>query len=92
MNDLNKKAWGGLFFFIVALGFLLFLPAGTVYFWQAWVYLLLFSFSVIAITLYLMKKDPELLKRRVNAGSTAEKEKIKKEYNSLLNLVSSLFF
>ena len=78
MNNLNKKAWEGLIFFIVALAVLLFLPAGTLYYWQAWVYLILFSLSVIAITFYLMKKDPALLARRVNAGAAAEKEKSQK--------------
>lgn len=78
VNDLNKKAFEGLFFFIIALAVLLFLPAGTFHYWQAWVYLFLFSLSVIAITFYLMKKDPALLARRVNAGSAAEKEKSQK--------------
>jgi len=78
VNNLNKKAWEGLIFFIVALAVLLFLPAGTLYYWQAWVYLILFSLSVIAITFYLMKKDPALLARRVNAGAAAEKEKSQK--------------
>lgn len=34
----------------------------------------MFGASVLAITLYLMKKDPQLLTRRVYAGPTAEKE------------------
>ena len=77
-NNLNKKALGGLVFFLVALGLSLFLPAGTIYYWQAWVYLVLFFVSTTAITLYLMKKDPALLQRRMSVGSTAEKEKSQK--------------
>lgn len=78
MNSLSKKAWGGLVFFIIALGLLLFLPAGTIYFWQAWIYLFVFTLSVVAITFYLMKKDPALLERRINVGTKAEKEKSQK--------------
>ena len=75
MSDLNKKARGGLAFLMLVLGLLLFLPAGTVQYWEAWVYLFLFAASTMAITLYLMKMDPKLLEKRVKAGPTAEKEK-----------------
>lgn len=78
MDDVNKKAWGGLVFFIIALALFLFVPAGTILYWQAWVYLALFSASVTAITVYLMKKDPALLARRTAVGTTAEKEKSQK--------------
>lgn len=78
MNDVNKKAVEGLIFFIIGLALLLFLPAGTIFYGQAWVYLILFSISVTAITLYLMRKDPALLARRLSVGVKAEKEKSQK--------------
>ncbi len=78
MDSVNKKAWGGLVFFIIALGLLLFFPAGTIHFWQAWIYLFCFSLSVIAITYYLSVKDQALLARRVSVGFVAEKEKSQK--------------
>ena len=53
---------------------LLFLPAWTLAYWQAWAFLAVFGGSAFAITLYLMNKDPKLLERRVYAGPTAEKE------------------
>jgi len=53
---------------------LLFLPAWTLDYWQAWVFLAVFGVSALAITLYLMKKDPKLLERRMLAGPTAERE------------------
>jgi protein-S-isoprenylcysteine O-methyltransferase Ste14 len=37
-----------------------------------------FSASVLAITFYLMKHDPKLLERRMNAGPHAEKERSQK--------------
>jgi protein-S-isoprenylcysteine O-methyltransferase Ste14 len=74
MSDLNKKAFGGLLGLLLAMALLLFLPAGTLDYWQAWVFLALFGTASLAITMYLMKKDPGLLDRRVYAGPTAEKE------------------
>lgn len=72
------KAYFGLFWLIVIMGLLFFLPAGTLNYWQAWVYLFIFGISSLLITLFLMKKDVELLKRRVNAGAAAENEKSQK--------------
>jgi protein-S-isoprenylcysteine O-methyltransferase Ste14 len=60
------------------MGLLLFVPAGTARYWQAWIYLAVFFGSSLLITLYLMKKDPALLKRRLSGGPTAEKEKTQK--------------
>ena len=74
MNRLNIKAFGGLVFLLLVMGALLFLPAGTFDYWQAWAFLAIFFTAALVITLYLMKKDPKLLERRVYAGPTAEKE------------------
>src|SRR5438093_4611073 len=78
MTDLNKKAFAGFFRLLLGLSLLLFLPAWTFNYWQAWLYLAAFSLPILAITLYLMKYDPKLLARRVNAGAGAEKEKAQK--------------
>ncbi len=56
----------------------LFLSAWTINYWQAWVYLGIFLGSSILITLYLMKNNPALLRRRLRAGPTAEKRKPQK--------------
>ena len=77
-NNLNIKAWLGIVFLAIAMGLLLFVPAGTINYWEAWVYLAVFFGASILITLYLMKKDPALLKRRLSSGPTAEKEKTQK--------------
>ena len=53
---------------------LLFLPAWTLDYWQAWAFLAVFGGSALATTLYLMKRDPELLERRTRGGPIAEKE------------------
>jgi protein-S-isoprenylcysteine O-methyltransferase Ste14 len=54
------------------MGLLLFVPAGTVRYWQAWAYLAIFFGAAALTTLYLVRKDPALLARRMSGGPTAE--------------------
>ncbi|MDR3574987.1 MAG: isoprenylcysteine carboxylmethyltransferase family protein [Anaerolineaceae bacterium] len=74
MKNLNLKAFAGLLNLLVVLGLALFLPSWTLNYWQAWLFLAVFGVSVLAITLYLMKNDPQLLERRVQAGPVAEQQ------------------
>jgi protein-S-isoprenylcysteine O-methyltransferase Ste14 len=82
MNDLDTKAFLGLIFLIVVMGLVLFVPAWTFRYWQAWAYLVLFAISVGAITVYLMRNDRALLERRTSAGPGAEKENAQKAIQS----------
>lgn len=68
----------GLIQFQIVMALMLFLPAWTVRFWQAWVYWLLFSGLSTAITLHFLKHDPGLVERRLKVGPTAEREKSQK--------------
>ncbi len=84
----NTKAWLGLMFLAVSMSLVLFISAGTVRYWEAWVYLGVFFGATIPITLYLMKYSPALLTRRLSAGPAAEKEKAQK----VIMLFASLGF
>jgi len=53
---------------------LLFLPAGTLNYWQGWVFFALFFVASNAIGVYLAIYNPVLLERRMSVGPTAEKE------------------
>jgi len=88
MDNLAKKAIRGLVQLIFGLGFFLFVPAWTLDFWQAWLWLLVFAVSAALITVYLWKHDRQLLRRRIAAGPGAEKEKSQK----LIQLLASLIF
>ena len=59
-------------------GALLFVPAGTLDYWQAYVFMAVFVGGSAAITVYLALRDPKLLERRMNVGPTAEKEPTQK--------------
>jgi protein-S-isoprenylcysteine O-methyltransferase Ste14 len=87
MKHVVAKAFGGLAVLLLVMAALLFLPSWTIDFWQAWVFLAVFGFASLVITLYLMKKDPNLLERRVQAGPIAEKEWSQKVIQSLTSLM-----
>jgi protein-S-isoprenylcysteine O-methyltransferase Ste14 len=78
MTNLKTRAVLGLVLLAIVMGLLLFLPAGTARYWQAWGYLAVFFGASFLITLYLVKKDPALLRRRLRGGPTAEKENTQK--------------
>jgi protein-S-isoprenylcysteine O-methyltransferase Ste14 len=78
MKMLNVKAFGSLLLLILAMAALLFIPAWTLDYWQAWVFLAVYFACSVAITLYLMKRDPALLARRMSGGPMAEAQTIQK--------------
>jgi len=92
MKSLNNRAFGGLLFLMVMLATFLFLPAWTLDYREAWIFLAVFFFPVLAITLYLIKRDPQLLERRINAGPGAEKERSQKIIQFLATIAFILIF
>ncbi|MDT7764894.1 MAG: hypothetical protein QOC63_4314 [Mycobacterium sp.] len=58
----------GVAFFAV----LLFGPAGTLNYWQAWVFIAVFIVAVLVPSSYFAARDPAALQRRMKAGPTAE--------------------
>ena len=77
-KPLRRTLWLGLFKLFVFFPILLFLPAGTLRFWQAWLFLLLFVVLVVSTSAYFMKRAPALIERRARRGPAAEKEPAQK--------------
>lgn len=73
MSSLAAKALLSVLLLAGVMGVVLFVTAGTVHYWQAWVYLVIFTLVSLLTTIYLIRNDPELLKRRMRGGPTAEK-------------------
>ncbi len=61
-----------------ALGLILFVPAGTLKYWQAWVFMAVFTVATIVPTLYLAKTNPAALQRRMHGGPLAEGRTVQK--------------
>lgn len=78
MTPLNREAVWSLARFPCILGVLLFGPAWTLDYWQAWVFIAVVLATVTGITVYLMVCDPALLARRIRAGPGVETEKRQK--------------
>src|SRR3974377_1095407 len=74
MNPLYRKAARGLVILFLITAGLLFGAAGTIDYWQAWLYLVVYFACSIGISVYLIEKDPALLARRMSGGPFAEKE------------------
>ena len=85
MSKLYVKAIKSAIFGIIAFAALIFLPAGTLNYWQDGRSLATFIFSTVMITVYLARHDPKLLERRISAGPQAEKEPAQKVIATLYN-------
>lgn len=52
---------------LVVIGILIFLPAGTFYYWNAWLFIGILFIPMFFTGIVMMFKNPELLKKRLNA-------------------------
>jgi protein-S-isoprenylcysteine O-methyltransferase Ste14 len=83
---LSKRIiYSRLLLFPVAIVVLLLIPAGSFLYWQAWIYFSVIFFPMLFVLRYLIKRDPELLERRLRS-----KEKVK-EQKTIIKLFSLLF-
>jgi protein-S-isoprenylcysteine O-methyltransferase Ste14 len=57
---------------------LIFIPAGTLRFWQGWLFSMVFLASVVFLTFYFLKHDPHLIENRMTAGPGAEQQRNQK--------------
>ena len=56
----------------------LFIPAGTLNYWQAWVFVAVFEVSAQALGIYFLVHDRQLVERRMNIGPAAEQRPAQK--------------
>lgn len=82
MNPENRNLLviRALLFYLLSVAFvgvLIFLPAGTLNFWNGWLFMAALFIPMFFVLIYLMVKDPDLLARRLK---TKEKEKPQKIY------------
>ncbi len=67
------------------LGLALFLPAGTLFWLEGWIYLIIMITFSISLILYLKKNDPDLLKERTKTKPT-------ESWDKKISNIGALFF
>jgi protein-S-isoprenylcysteine O-methyltransferase Ste14 len=87
-HQLRWRAAKGLSGFLAVLWGLIFAAAGTVDYWQGWIYWSLFASTTALITRYLVQVDPKLVERRLHSGASAETESPQKAIQGIASVFS----
>ena len=74
-QSLATRAWISVVVLMLIMGLLIFVSAGTLNYWQAWLFLAVIGLGSALSTAYLLANDPALLERRMRGGPTAEQRK-----------------
>jgi protein-S-isoprenylcysteine O-methyltransferase Ste14 len=69
---------------LVAFALLLFLPAGTLHYWQAWAFLAVFALATWIPAVYLLRTNPAALERRMHVGPSAESRPVQRVLISIV--------
>lgn len=75
-DKLTRKVILSYMMAIVVTGLLLFLPAGTCFYWQAWAYMTILFIPAIFVVHYMLKHDPELVEKRMKMKEKIVRQKI----------------
>ena len=62
-------------FGVVIIGLLLFIPAGTINYWNAWLFMGLLFIPMFIVGIIMMIKNPDLLRKRLNAKESENEQK-----------------
>ena len=85
---MNKKlfiqAIGKFLLGVIILGLLLFLPAGSLSYWQGWLFMGILFVPMFVAGLVMMAKNPELLRKRLNAKEEEKEQKMVVKLSGLL--------
>ena len=63
-------------FGVLIIGALLFIPAGTIGYWNGWLFMGLLFIPMFIAGIFLMFKNPELLKKRLNAKEKEGEQRV----------------
>ncbi|MCW3479364.1 isoprenylcysteine carboxylmethyltransferase family protein [Neisseriaceae bacterium JH1-16] len=75
MSPLARRVWRADVQFLLALGVLLFVSAGSLYYWQAWLYLAVFALGMVLASGYFLRHDPQLVERRMGWSETRPRQR-----------------
>lgn len=71
--------------FQIALALIIFLPARSFRYWEAWLYWAVFFACSFVTTAYFLARDPGLIERRLRSGPKAEEQPSQKKIQTAAN-------
>jgi protein-S-isoprenylcysteine O-methyltransferase Ste14 len=80
------KLFASLIGLILVMGAMIFAAAGTLDYWQAWLFLACYFSASLVVSLWLQRNDPALLERRMRGGPFAEGERSQKIIMTITSL------
>lgn len=69
---------------------MLFLPAGTLHWWEGWVYLAVIVIPMVGFSAYYYKHDPALVERRLRSREKIRQQKIIMRFGNLVTPITLL--
>ena len=87
-KGLLTQALAKFFLGVIVLGILLFLPAGSFRYWQGWLLMGILFVPMFAAGLVMMGKNPELLRKRLNAKEKEAEQRTVVKLSGLLFLIA----
>ena len=87
-NRLFLQAVGKFLLGVLLVGLLLFLPAGSLRYWQGWLLMGILFVPMFCVGLVMMVKNPELLQKRLNAKEEEKDQKTVVKLSGLLFFVA----
>ena len=75
-KNLFIQAIGKFLLGVVLLGLLIFVPAGSLSYWQGWLFMGILFVPMFVAGLVMMAKNPELLRKRLNAKEEEKEQKL----------------
>ena len=87
-KGLLTQALAKFFLGVIVMGILLFLPAGSFRYWQGWLLMGILFVPMFAAGLVMMGKNPELLRKRLNAKEKEAEQRTVVKLSGLLFLIA----
>ena len=84
MNKLFFQAFGKFLLGVVIVGLLLFLPAGSLSYWQGWLLMGILFVPMFCAGLVMLVRNPELLRKRLNAKEEEKDQQTVVKLSALL--------
>ena len=87
-KDLLKQSFTKFILGVIALGILLFIPAGSLRYWQVWLLTGILFVPMLIVGFVTMVKNPALLRKRLNAKEKESEQKTVVRMSGLLFLTA----